>query len=164
MTFPCASFMVAESELVVPTIIAAVDGATVTVVTAPDGVGVGSVVVPPVPEHTQRVGTRRSHHWRARRFARADMYDISWSLRPGLRLVREPPGNKMPPRHRQFLSDSLAARLALRKIAIAPWLCAAVFRRLCSEQRTYRGSCQLQHASVDCFWCSTYETRKSGLP
>ena len=34
MTFPFASFTVAESEVVVPTTIDAVDGATVTVVTA----------------------------------------------------------------------------------------------------------------------------------
>jgi hypothetical protein len=115
MTFPCASFTVAESEPVVPTTIDAVDGATVTVVTTRDGVGVGSVVVPPEPEHTERVGTRRSHHWRAARLARADIYGMSGSLRRGLELVKELPGNKMPPRHRQLLSDSLAARLAWRK-------------------------------------------------
>jgi hypothetical protein len=35
------------------------------------------------------------------------------------------------------MSDSLAARLASRKSAKAPWLCVTVFRRLCSEQRAY---------------------------
>jgi hypothetical protein len=35
------------------------------------------------------------------------------------------------------LSDSLAARLASRKSALAPWLCVTVFRRVCSEQRFY---------------------------
>ena len=40
-------------------------------------------------------------------------------------------------------SDSLAARLAWRSPATAPWLCATVFRRLYSGQRAARNSCHV---------------------
>jgi hypothetical protein len=112
MTFPCASFTVADSEVVPPTAIDAVDGVMLTLVTVLTGVGVGSVVVPDVPEHTESMGTRSSHHWRATRFARGDMYGMSGSLRRGQGDCR---ATKCRRGTDNSLSDSLAARLAWRK-------------------------------------------------
>jgi len=107
MTLPRASFTTAASGLVAPTAIAAVAGVTLTDVTSEGFGGVGSVVVPPAPEHTARTGNNaHSHALRAKRFATANMLcmisltpadgprsSVNWRL----------PGNKMPPRHRQPL-------------------------------------------------------------
>jgi hypothetical protein len=112
ISLPCSSFTVADNVVVAPTSTLAVDGVTATVVTVgPEG-GVGSVVVPPAPEHTARVGSNAvSHKRRAMRLARADICCMVGD--PGIRnwVWSRVPGNKTPPRHR-LSSDSLAARLA----------------------------------------------------
>ena len=107
MTFPCPSFTIADRGFVAPTAIAVIAGVTLTVVTSDGLGGVGSVVVPPGPEHTVRIGTNaHSHDLRAKRMAVADMLCmISFTpvIGPRVSANLRLPGNKTPPRHRQPL-------------------------------------------------------------
>jgi hypothetical protein len=108
ITFPLASFTVAESDVVAPTITEVVVGLTMTVMTTGCGCGVGSVVVPPLLEHTEsRTRFDIASSARAERAAMVDMRDIGGSpgvanLCPELCLHRAK--TKKPPRPRQVLS------------------------------------------------------------
>ena len=66
---------------------------------------------------------------------------LTWARVPYLFVVPvNPVGESWQQKSRRGtdrLSDSLAARLASRKPALAPWLCVTAFRRVCSEQRAY---------------------------
>src|SRR3982750_4403624 len=105
--------------------------------TAPGG-GVSMVPGEVSPEQTASPGNRPSQADRRRvSLAFRNMDGICEAPVLTGKPDSKPTDDKKPPRHQPNGRISLAARLASRDSASAPWLCVAVVRRLCSEQRTY---------------------------
>jgi hypothetical protein len=62
----------------------------------------------------------------------------------------------------KLVPESLAARLAWRKSAVAPWLCVTAFRRLCSLQRF--ASSRVHVSARGPRWCGNPRTADVSTP
>ncbi len=78
-------------------------------------------------------GTQESARYHERQDRDREHHDIVHPPHPVLPIGRSLPNRPRPPTN--SLLESLAARLAWRRSAVAPWLCVTAFRRLCSWQR-----------------------------
>ncbi len=78
-------------------------------------------------------GTQESARYHERQDRDREHHHVVHPPHPVLSIGRSLPNRPRPPTN--SLPESLAARLAWRRSAVAPWLCVTAFRRLCSWQR-----------------------------